>query len=134
MESPRRRQFVRAARNALPWYLFIAPASLMLLALMAYPLFDTLRLSLFKWGGLGPQTFVGLRNFAKLFGDEVFWRALGNSFIFAIVVPFFTVSIGLFLGVAISRRMKGWKVYRIAFFIPVMMSGVGGRNFVGQHV
>ena len=25
---------------------------------------------------------------------------------------------------AISRRLKGWQVYRIAFFIPVMMSGV----------
>ena len=111
-------------RNALPWYLFIAPASIMLLALMAYPLFDTLRLSLFKWGGLGPQTFVGMRNFSKLLGDEVFWRALTNSLIFAIVVPLVTVSIGLFLGVAISRRMKGWQIYRIAFFIPVMMSGV----------
>lgn len=117
-------RFMRSFRNALPWYLFIAPASLMLLTLMAYPLFDTLRLSLFKWGGLGPQTFIGLRNFSKLFGDEIFWRALGNSFIFAIVVPFFTVSIGLFLGVAISRRLRGWQVYRIAFFIPVMMSGV----------
>lgn len=117
-------RLVRNFRNALPWYLFIAPASLMLLALMAYPLFDTLRLSLFKWGGLGPQTFIGMRNFSKLFGDEVFWRALSNSLIFAVVVPFVTVSIGLFLGVAISRRMKGWQIYRIAFFIPVMMSGV----------
>ncbi len=117
-------RFMRNFRKVLPWYLFITPASLMLLTLMAYPLFDTLRLSLFKWGGLGPQSFIGLKNFSKLFGDEIFWRALGNSFVFAIVVPFFTVSIGLFLGVAISRRMKGWQVYRIAFFIPVMMSGV----------
>ena len=76
-------RFMRTFRNALPWYLFIAPATLMLLTLMAYPLFDTLRLSLFKWGGLGPQSFVGLKNFSKLFGDEIFWRALGNSFMFS---------------------------------------------------
>ena len=121
---PGKRPLLDSIRKVLPWYLFIAPASLMLLTLLAYPLIDTLRLSLFKWGGLGPQTFVGMRNFSKLFGDEIFWLALRNSFIFAIVVPFFTVSVGLFLGVAISRRMKGWQVYRIAFFIPVMMSGV----------
>ena len=123
-EAAERIPLAQSIRKALPWYLFVAPASLMLLALLAYPLIDTLRLALFKWGGLGPQTFVGMRNFAKLFGDEIFWRALRNSFIFAIVVPFFTVSLGLFLGVAISRRMRGWQIYRIAFFIPVMMSGV----------
>jgi len=111
-------------RDALPWYLFIAPAVILLAALFAYPLFDTLRLAFYKWGGLGRQEFVGLQNFRRLFVDEIFWLALRNSFIFAIVVPFGTVSLGLFLAVAISRRLKGWQVYRIAFFIPVMISGV----------
>lgn len=120
----RKKPLLAQVRNWLPWYLFIAPAVLMMLALLAYPLFDTLRLSLFKWGGIGPQKYVGLKNFEKLFGDDVFWLALKNSFLFAIVVPFVTVSLGLFLGVAISRRVRGWQIYRIAFFIPVMMSGV----------
>jgi raffinose/stachyose/melibiose transport system permease protein len=120
-----RRRSVRARiGRVLTWYLFLAPAVLLLLALLAYPLIDTIRLAFFEWGGLGPQQFVGLENFQSLVGDDTFWIALRNTFAFAIVVPFGTVLLGFLLAVAISRRLRGWPVYRIAFFIPVMMSGV----------
>ena len=131
---PGKRPLLDSIRKVLPWYLFIAPASLMLLTLLAYPLIDTLRLSLFKWGGLGPQTFVGMRNFSKLFGDEIFWLALRNSFIFAIVVPFFTVSLGPLFGRGHQPPFEGLAGLPHSLLYPGDDVGRGCGHPLGQHV
>ena len=49
-------------------YLMIAPAVIFLLVAIGYPIYETVRTSLFKFEGLRDQTstFVGLRNFFEL--------------------------------------------------------------------
>ena len=79
-----------AQRKAFRWHIavFLAPAVLVYTAIMIVPLFGTLNLSLFNTGEEG-RVFVGLRNFATLFGDPrwsaSFWNALGNNAWFFLV-------------------------------------------------
>ena len=71
-----------AQRKQIRWHIavFLAPAVLVYTAIMIVPLFGTLNLSLFNLEQ-GNRVFVGMRNFATLFGDprwsDAFWTALG---------------------------------------------------------
>ena len=104
------------------WYLFLTPAVILLLTFMAYPLIESLRLGFFRWNGLKPPQFVGLDNFFGLAQDPFFWGALWHTLAFATIATIGTVGIGFLLAVAISRRVWGWQILRVGYFLPVMLS------------
>ena len=102
--------------------LFLAPAFLLMLTFIAYPLVRSLYLSLFKWNGITKPQFIGLQNFTMLFQDASFYNALFNTLKFAILTTAGTVIVGFFLAVAIERQVMGWKAFKIIYFLPVMMA------------
>lgn len=104
------------------WYLFLAPAVLLLLTFMAYPLIESLRLGFFRWNGLKPPRFIGVENFVELAQDQFFWGALWHTLVFAAVATVGTVGIGFLLAVAIAQRVWGWPLFRVGYFLPVMLS------------
>jgi len=104
------------------WYLFLAPAAVLLVAFMAYPLVQSLHTALFSWNGLQPRKFIGFQNFVELAHDPDFWAALWHTLVFSVVVPVGTVGIGLLLAVAISRRVFGHKVFRVGYYMPVLLA------------
>lgn len=106
------------------WYLFLAPAVVLLVVFMAYPLLDSLGLSLYRWKGLGPRQFIGINNFQALVQDRFFWAALWHTLVFAVVVTLGTVGIGFLLAMVISRRVWAWRAFRIGYYLPVMLSTV----------
>jgi len=108
-------------RDSAHWYLFLAPALVLLVAFMGFPLYRSLELSLFQWKGLLPRKWVGLDNFVELFSDVYFWNSLTHTIIFALAATIGTVGLGLLLAVAISRRVPLHRLYRFAFYLPVML-------------
>jgi multiple sugar transport system permease protein len=120
-----RSQLVSTARQmykARLAYLFLTPAFLLLLIFIAYPLVRSLVLSLYEWNGITQPKFIGLANFKLLFQDDTFLKAVYNTIAFSILTTAGTVLIGLMLAVAIERRVKGWTVFKVIYFLPVMMS------------
>ena len=103
-------------------YLFLAPAFLLLIIFIAYPLVRSLVLSLYEWNGITQPKFVGLANFRLLFQDKTMLKAVYNTFAFSILTTAGTVIIGFLLAVAIERRVKGWAFFKVIYFLPVMMS------------
>ena len=96
---------------------------------MVYPLFDSLRLSLFAPGSDKGEIFVGLQNFSTLLQDELwsprFWGALKNNFVFFAVHTLVQNPVGLGLAALLSsRRLRGRGVYRTVLFMPTMLSVV----------
>jgi N,N'-diacetylchitobiose transport system permease protein len=86
--SPRRleRSFGEAARALLPPYLLLLPVIVVLVGVLAYPLYWLGRIS-FETYGLkeliahgGPWT--GLDNYRHMFGDAEFWRIVGRTLVF----------------------------------------------------
>jgi multiple sugar transport system permease protein len=105
---------------------FAGPALFMLGLFFFVPVALAFALSLtdfdlYALADLGNLRFVGVGNYAELFGTPLFWKALGNTFYFVIVgVP---MSIGLSLGAALLlnggiRRLSG--LFRTALFAPVV--------------
>ena len=120
-----------AARKPVRWHIavFLAPAVLIYTAVMIIPLFGTLLQSLYNKGEGGARVFVGLQNFATLFGDalwsDAFWNALGNNTWFFIIHMLVQNPIGVALAAILSTpRLRMAAFYRTAIFIPTILSFV----------
>lgn len=111
-----------SARRGGIGYLFIAPAVGLLALFVLYPLLRSIQLSLFSWDGLGEPVYIGLRNFQRLAADPQFDLTLRHTIAFTVGATIGTVVIGLILAVAIASRVRGWRVFKVAWFIPVMVS------------
>ncbi len=87
-------------------YMLIAPAMIILIAFVVYPIIYMIYLSFHKWDLLAPQpTFVGLQNFIKLAQDADFMQVVGNTFQYV----FFSVSISIVIALIIAVYLKGDK-------------------------
>ena len=98
--TPRRRAAL--ARRLAP-VVFLAPAVLLMLVFLVYPLVDSFRLSLFEWNGLGAdRVFVGLGNWAELLHDTQFRHALRNNLLLALLSVLIQLPIALALALLLS--------------------------------
>ena len=60
---------LRQAYKAKLAYAFLAPAFLLIITFIAYPLVRSLILSLYEWNGITQPKFIGLTNFKFLFQE-----------------------------------------------------------------
>lgn len=89
------------------------------------PIFETLRLSLFKWDIISRnKPFIGLANFQELASDPLFLEALRNTTIIAVGVLALTIPLALGLAALIQYRfgsaLAGF--YETSVFIPHIVS------------
>jgi raffinose/stachyose/melibiose transport system permease protein len=105
--------------------LWVAPAVLLLLVFVYYPVADNVWLSLFRWSAFTPKdTWVGLDNYVALSADPIFWSSLFNNIAYALVSVAFQVFGGLVLAAVLEElvrgRLKG--ILRTVYFIPAVLS------------
>ncbi|GAB1795974.1 carbohydrate ABC transporter permease [Priestia megaterium] len=103
-------------------YLFIAPALLLFALFTIYPIFSSFVLSFQSMEG-GKYVFTGLSNYTRLLGDDIFWKALGNTGIILIVQVPVMILLALVLANALNSqllRLKGF--FRVSFFLPAVTS------------
>ena len=82
-------------------------------------------LSLIEWDGLGPWSFVGLDNYARVFRDERFWVSIQHNVAWAIATVFGTTMVGLVLALLLAHtRAYGRGFFQIVYFLPQMISSV----------
>lgn len=103
---------------------FLLPALILFFGLIVYPVINTIFLSFHSWKGVygAAKKFVGLANYARVLSSESFWNAMLNSVFF--MIGGFVVLMPLAFGLAllITSKMKGTKLMKTAFFMPVMLS------------
>src|SRR6266851_4830012 len=105
--------------------IFLAPALLIYAAFSVYPVLRTFYNSVHTIKPRGVEMFVGLANFdALLHTDLVFWKAVGNTAIFAIVATIADVLGGLLLALCLFSRAPFASLLRLVWFTPVLMSYV----------
>lgn len=86
------------------------------------PIFMVLGGSFFRWNPLkGQMDFLGLGNWERVFTSELFWKSMGNTFLFAAVATVFRVILGLALASAIySRLIRHKSLYRVLYYLPTI--------------
>ena len=105
--------------------LWVAPAVLLLVVFVYYPVVDNVRLSLFRWNAFSPrEIWVGLDNYSALTADPVFWSSLFNNVAYAVVSVVCQVGGGLVLAAVLEELIRGrWKdFFRTVYFIPAVIS------------
>lgn len=68
-----------------------------------------------------PTTFVGLDNYAAIFRDDVFFRALVNNVLFAAFVVPVQTALAVWMAVLVDRPLRGVKLYRTLYFMPIVV-------------
>jgi ABC-type sugar transport system permease subunit len=112
----------RSRRGERSWGpLYAAPAVLLVLAFLGYPLVSLGVHAFTRWDGFSPEQWVGLKNFGDMLSDSQFKAALINNVFFALAVPILLVG-PLILAYLIHRRIPGWRIYRWTYFLPAVFS------------
>lgn len=118
------RGFFRAVYEARWAYFFVLPAYVFFLWFTLVPLYEGLKLSLYRVSLRG-LTWAGLENFRRLLDDQAFLLALRNTLIFTLVVVPVIVVVSLALALAIFPMGKrAQSFYRMAFYMPAVASSV----------
>jgi len=112
----------RSIRRRPIGYLFVAPIVLFFVVFVGYPFLRSFYLSLTSWSGLGSPRFVGVRNFRVMTDDPVFWKALGNTFLFTGVTTVLQTALPLLLAVLLNRGWRAGVLFRTLIFIPAVIS------------
>ena len=119
--EPKRRGRMRLAGTRLA---FVLPATLLASALLAWPFFESLRVSFFEWPGFGDKEFVGVDNYQELASDGVARTAIKNTIVYATLTAIGTVVIGFVIASLIDRKIRGAKIVKFIVFLPVLLPTV----------
>jgi N,N'-diacetylchitobiose transport system permease protein len=105
---PRRRRSSRArlVSGVVPW-LLVAPAIVVIVAVLGYPLYFLVRLSFQHYGLFElirhEGQWIGLSNYGTLLHDSVFWHTLGRTVVFTAVNVALTIVLGTLIAFLLVR-------------------------------
>ena len=103
---------------------FVAPSLIFLLVFVILPILLAFYYSLTEYDLMSAPRFAGTKNYAKLFDDVRYPRAVTNTLYFAFgTVPTGIVT-SLLLAVLINRQIRGIFAFRALFYMPVVSSFV----------
>src|SRR3954470_21499862 len=108
---------------ALP-YLLLAPAVLIVLAVLVYPLWDGLRASVMFYRYGKPIAFVGIDNYVQLWTDPQFLNSLWVTARFVFFSVAFETVLGLALALFCLREFYGIRILRTILIIPMVITPV----------
>lgn len=104
---------------------FLGPPLSIYLLFVLLPAFNAFRYSLTRWDGLGKPVGVGFANFRQILSSgSDFFPALGHNLFLTFVPGTITLCLALFFAALIQQRIRGARLFRIAFFFPNVISAV----------
>lgn len=112
-------------RDRLVAFLFILP-SIVLVGIFVYGFIGwTGVVSFVNWRDVFPDyTFVGFRNYIRLFGNYRFLISMKNTAIFTFLFLVSSVSIGLLLAILLDRKVRFEGFFRTIYLFPMAISFV----------
>lgn len=108
----------RDLRNGL---LFTSPWIVGATVFLVGPILFSLYASFCDYSVLRRPEWIGLSNYADLVSDEVFWKALANTLVFASMSIPLGLLVSLGLGFLLNTGVRGMTVFRTIFFLPSLV-------------
>jgi multiple sugar transport system permease protein/raffinose/stachyose/melibiose transport system permease protein len=122
------RRYLAGVGAETPWSVvavFLLPALVIYAAFTAYPVFRTFYNSLHIIQPRGAHQYIGFANYVKLLtSDHVFLTAVKNTMLWATAAPLLDVGIGLLLALFLYAKVPFARLFRVAWFTPVLISYV----------
>jgi multiple sugar transport system permease protein len=108
-------------------YVYVLPALLVMLVVIAYPIYYTIELSFFKTPPnlqMRDKVFVGLDNYATVLSSSSFHRVTVQTAIWTVASTLAAFVLGLAAALALHRDFAGRGLLRAVFLIPYVVSAV----------
>ncbi len=116
-------------RETIYAWLLLLPALAFLVAFTHWPAVATLIDSLYSTPrGSHPAHWVGAGNYDAMLHDPVFFQALRNNVVYALVTIPASVVLALTMALAVNRAVPGRAALRMAFFLPTMLPLIAIAN------
>lgn len=104
---------------------FLAPFVVFFFLFNLFPILYSFYLSLMDWKGIGDKTFVGLKNYVKIFtNDEVYWKSIWNTLKIGSIGFPVAIFLGLFLAAFLSRLKRFRNLFQTLNFLPYITTPV----------
>ena len=115
---PRRKGLFGRIRSHWVAYTYIAPFYILFAVFGAFPIAFSLFLSFNEWNGLDPIRFAAFRNYARLFGDPIFWQSVYNTLFIGIIAHIPMLLFALVLAFVLNSGLVRFKEgFRTMFFL-----------------
>jgi len=103
---------------------FLLPWTIGFLIFTLYPMVVSFIYSFSIYHSRAPLEWVGLKNYADLLKDDLFWTSLYNTlYMVAIGVPL-TLLVSFFCAVLLNLKVRGQSIYRVIYFLPSIVPTV----------
>ena len=113
------------SKRKLLGYMYTIPSLIILAVFVVYPVLYGFVTSLYDWdwvAGIDKKLFVGLGNYLAIFQDGLFWNALKNTVIFALLSLLVEFVLGLCCAMLLYKIKKGGVVFRTILIFPLTIS------------
>ena len=106
-------------------YLFLLPWFALFVLYTLAPIVSSWYYAFLDWSGFEASgTFVGLANFKAILQDDLFWNAIGNTFLFVATAAPLRFVAALLLAVILNGTLVPSRgVFRTLIFTPVVTTG-----------
>ena len=104
-------------QSSVAW-VFLLPALFGIFIFIIIPVFCSFGLSFSDWDLLSPIKFVGLENYKLIFTEDLFYKILWNTVIFALSTSILGVIIPLILASILNNKIRGSEFFKTAYFLP----------------
>lgn len=113
--------------NRMTPYLFLAPAVIILLGALLYPIGYMIYASFLVWNPsqhIAEADWVGIRNYTNLAADKSFHESMWVTLKFASIVVTLEMIIGVGLALLLDRNIRGMSLLRTIFILPMMIAPI----------
>ena len=105
-------------------YLFVLPGIIWVLSFTIFPLLYSLRLSFMQAKMGTPSRFIGLDNYLRAFRDYRVLNSASVTLFLVVCSVTSTVLLGLGLALLFHRAMRGQKIFRALFTMPMFTAPI----------
>jgi N,N'-diacetylchitobiose transport system permease protein len=107
VRARRRRRFSRALTRGVAPYALLAPTTIVVAAVLAYPLYLLTKLSFQRYGlaelVLQKGVWIGTANYRRVLEDDQFWTVLGRTIAFTVVNVGLTMVLGTLIALLLAQ-------------------------------
>jgi multiple sugar transport system permease protein len=108
-------------RSVLRGLLFASPWILGFVIFQLIPIVASAYFSLTNFNLFQTPEFVGLRNYQRLAGDELFWKSLTNTLYLTVIGVPVSLTAALAAALALNMKVRGQSFFRLVVFLPTVV-------------
>ena len=126
LSADRKATLVKKINDSVPGWIFVLPLVVGMLVFTLYPVLKSLIYSFHRYNDASVYEFIGFGNFRLMFTDdsEEILKVFSNTFLYAIITVPLNLFLSYFLAVIVNQKIRGVNVFRVLYYLPVVIPGV----------